>query len=267
MERLERMIHPDIGILTNIGPAHDEGFENLEEKITEKLRLFARTYLFIYPSAALQDYEGTIPGEVRFSWGYQGDEDLVISRVEPTSAGSTLYGVCREQEFSIEVPFTDQASVHNAITCWCLLLWMEYDPEEIRKRMHQLVPVSMRLELVQALNHSSFINDTYNSDLGSLETALDFLGRQQQHPRKTVILSDILQTGLEQEALYGKVAGLLRDAGVDRLIGIGEALGRQRDKFLLPEMEFYDNSDEFTQGLDPSMFEHERKSVVSEKRV
>src|SRR3546814_18762628 len=88
MERLERMIHPDIGILTNIGPAHDEGFENLEEKITETLRLYARTYLFIYPSAALQDYEGTIPGEVRFSWGYQGDEDMVISSVEPTSARS-----------------------------------------------------------------------------------------------------------------------------------------------------------------------------------
>src|SRR3546814_8362730 len=86
--------------------------------------------------------------------------------------------VCSSDLFSIEVPFTDQASVHNAITCWFLLLWMEYDPEEIRKRMHQLFPVSMRLELVQALTHSSFINDTYNSDLGSLATALDFLGRQ-----------------------------------------------------------------------------------------
>src|SRR5690606_7175645 len=143
--------------------------------------------------------------------------------------------------------------VHNAITCWCLLLWMEYQPDEIRERMRQLVPVSMRLELVQALNGSSFINDTYNSDLGSLETALDFLGRQQQHGRKTVILSDILQTGLEPDALYPKVAGFLQDAGVDRLIGIGEALGRHRERFSLPQMEFYDNTEEFTQEFNPSM--------------
>src|SRR5690606_13701272 len=92
---------------------------------------------------------------------------------------------------------------------------------------------------------------------GSLETALDFLGRQQQHGRKTVILSDILQTGLDPDALYTKVAGLLQDAGVDRLIGIGEALGRHRERFSLPQKEFYDNTEEFTQEFNPSMFENE----------
>lgn len=254
MERLERMIRPDIGILTNIGPAHDEGFDSIGEKIGEKLRLFARTYLVIYPSAALQGYDGPVPGETQFTWGYNGNEDLVISRVEPSEEGSLVSGVCRGESVSIEVPFADQASVHNAITCWCLLLWMEYRPEEIQKRMRQLAPVSMRLELVQAVNRSSFINDTYNSDLGSLETALDFLGRQQQHERKTVILSDILQTGLEPGTLYSKVAGLLQDAGVDRLIGIGEAIGRHRDRFALPQMEFYDNTEEFTTEFDPAMF-------------
>ncbi|QEC53163.1 UDP-N-acetylmuramoyl-tripeptide--D-alanyl-D-alanine ligase [Anseongella ginsenosidimutans] len=257
MERLEKMIRPDIGILTNIGPAHDEGFGSLEEKITEKLKLFTHAFLFIYEKDALRSYEGALPGHAHFTWGYRGDEDLFISRVTPTGTGSILYGACKGQEMRIELPFADQASVHNGITCWCLLLWMEYPAEEISKRMRQLAPVSMRLKLMQAINHSSFINDSYNSDLGSLETALDFLARQQQHPRKTVILSDILQTGLDQEVLYGKVAALLGAAGINRLIAIGEALGRQRGQFSLPQMEFYDNTEEFTRDFRADMFGNE----------
>src|SRR3546814_12520920 len=125
--------------------------------------------------------------------------------------------------------------------------------------MHQLIPVSMRLELVQALNHSSFINDTYNSDLGSLETALDFLERQQQHPRKTVIVSDILQTGPEQEALYGTDAGLLRDAGVDRCIDIGKERGRQWDKYLQLGLEFLTTSDDLTRVCNKTTFENKER--------
>lgn len=262
MERLAKIIRPDIGILTNIGPAHDEGFDSREEKIAEKLKLFAHAYLFIYPKEVLRDYKGPVPGHTQFTWGYLGDEDLHIQRVESAGEGSHVEGTlvegsCRGQQVSIVLPFTDQAAIHNGITCWCLLLWMEYSAEEISKRMRQLVSVSMRLELVQAVNGSSFINDSYNSDLGSLETALDFLGRQRQHKRKTVILSDILQTGLKPEALYKKVAGLLAAADIDRLIAIGEALGRQRALFSLPEMEFYDNTDEFTKTFQPGMFADE----------
>ncbi|MFS8616435.1 MAG: bifunctional UDP-N-acetylmuramoyl-tripeptide:D-alanyl-D-alanine ligase/alanine racemase [Solitalea sp.] len=257
MERLEKMIRPDIGILTNIGPAHDEGFRTLEEKISEKLKLFSHTFLFIYEKKLLDNYAGPLPGQEHFTWGYRGDEDLYIRAVKPTGKGSRLEGRCRDGEVRIEIPFTDPASLHNVITCWCLLLWMEYPSNEINKRMHQLAPVSMRLELMQAINRSSFINDTYNSDLGSLEAALDFLVRQQQHPRKTVILSDILQTGLNQQVLYEKVSGLLQAAGIDRLIAIGEALGRHRGLFSLSEMQFYDNTEEFTRSFTPSMFGNE----------
>jgi len=135
-----------------------------------------------------------------------------------------LRAIYKTLEIECLVPFHDQASIENAITCWATMLAMGYEPELIDSRMEKLSPVSMRLELKNGMNDCSIIDDSYNSDIQSLEIALDFLDQQNQHPKKTLILSDIFQSGLDQEQLYKQVAGMLQHKKLDRFIGIGEAL-------------------------------------------
>lgn len=258
MQRLEQIIRPDIGILTNIGTAHDEGFDSLHTKITEKLRLFTQARLLIYQQETLQPYQGKIPGEQHFTWSYEDEHaGLYIKKVRKVKNGCAITVKYTRQEGEFRIPFEDKVSLHNAITCCCLLLHLGYSMQEISRRMQQLAPVSMRLELKQAINRCSVINDSYNADLISLEMALDFLARQHQHRQKTVILSDMLQSGLSEEILYQKIADLLRSKKIDRLIGIGEAISRMAACFSLPEQAFYKSTEAFTGAFDPGGFTNE----------
>src|SRR5205814_3803948 len=123
-----------------------------------------------------------------------------------------------------KIPFTDDASIENAVHCWSLMLLIGYEQAVIEERMLLLSPVAMRLELKDGINRCSIINDSYSSDIGSLTIALDCMNQQKQHDKRTVILSDILQSGKNEEALYKEVAELLEAKNVDRLIGIGAAI-------------------------------------------
>src|SRR3954471_15218583 len=129
----------------------------------------------------------------------------------------------------IHIPFTDDVSIENAIHCWSIMLLMEFENQVIDDRMKMLSPVAMRLEMKEGINNCSIINDSYNSDLGSLTIALDFLTQQKQHSKKTVILSDILQSGKNEKSLYTEVSELLSKKNITRLIGIGPAILHQSE--------------------------------------
>lgn len=165
---------------------------------------------------------------------------MQVQSVRRDQASSRIGLRYEHQEFEFEIPFTDEASAENAIHCACLMLHLGMEGETIRRRMSGLQPVAMRLELKQGIHHSLVINDTYNSDLGSLDLALDFLNSQAQGRQTTLILSDILQTGLPPQTLYARVAELLRAKSVGRLIGVGPGISGCAACFDLPARYFPD---------------------------
>ena len=225
MSSLAQMMQPDIGILTNIGEAHAEGFRDKAEKLQEKLQLFKDVALFIYAPEYVQD--GAIerlPGKCRFSWSRQFPADLRVSDIEVQEGGSRIKAIYQQKAIQIQIPFSDKASVENAIICWATLLALDYTPDEAAARLSRITAVSMRLVLVKGINNCSLIDDSYSADISSLAIALDFLNLQQQHPKKTVILSDLYETGKTDEALYAEIAMLLRQKKINRLIGIGPGM-------------------------------------------
>jgi alanine racemase len=261
MARLEPMIRPTIGIFTNIGEAHSEGFHSLAEKAAEKLKLFEHADVLIYCSdqpetkKAVETWTG---GARRFAWGK--DAAVRIIAQEATGAGTTVTIAYNDTEDSLIIPFTDHASVENALHCVSTMLWLKQPLETIKTRLEELPSIAMRLELKSGINHCSVINDSYSADLSSLAIALDFLAAQQQHSRRTVILSDFLETGRTPGDLYATIAQALGQKKVDRLIGIGAHIGAHVDIFAqwFPgEAVFYPTVEAFRMDLGKLHFRDE----------
>ncbi len=262
MIKLESIIQPNIGIITNIGEAHAENFSSLQQKVFEKLKLYTEAKVLIY----CKDYL-TIDDEINkedflqkdielFTWSRKTKADLQIGRIAKTNFETEIQGIYKNDFIKIKIPFSDDASIENAIHCWVLMLYLGYDNERIAERMEQLSPVAMRLELKEGVNNCSIINDSYNSDLGSLTIALDFLNQQKQHHKRTLVLSDILQSGKNETQLYREVATLIAQKQVSRLIGIGEAIFRQKDLFTI-QKEFFATTEDFLKHYEASMFQDE----------
>jgi alanine racemase len=188
-----------------------------------------------------------------FSWGKKDAASVQILSFEKKYNESVIRAKDQRstdytRSISITIPFTDDASIQNAITCWCVLLHLQTDDETISKRMSQLRNVEMRLELKQGVNNCSVINDSYSADLNSLTIALDFLVQQQQHPNRTLILSDILQSGKSSADLYKEVAFILKQKKINRLIGIGPEISKNRDVFKsIAQQSFFSSIAEFMQ--------------------
>ena len=250
MERLEPMLRPTVGVLTHMGAAHNEGFANMEQKLEEKLKLFTHTELLVYHYDTLLAYSKPLPGKRRFTWSKKyNDADLYIFNETVVGDKQYLRGRYKGNNIECLIPFIDEASVENAITCWATMLALGYDAAVIDSRMEHLVPVSMRMELKQGINNCSLIDDSYNSDIQSLEIALNFLNQQSQHPVRTLILSDIFQSGLEEQVLYQQVADLILQKKVDKFIGVGKAIGAYRSLFRLPSNLFFEDTNSLLQHL------------------
>ncbi len=262
MEKLQKIVLPTIGIFTNIGTAHDENFESLQQKVREKLSLFSaaekliycKDYTILHDEIQRADF---LPAALQyFTWSKKTKADLQIGRVSKSQDECEIQGVFKSNFIQIKILFTDDASIENAIHCWAFLLLLGMEQATIEDRFQFLSPVAMRLEMKEGINNCSIINDSYNSDVGSLTIALDFLNQQKQHKIKTVILSDILQSGKNEENLYGEVAELLTAKGVDRMIGIGDAISRQQNYFHLPK-KFYSNTEDFLRDFASFSFKDE----------
>lgn len=251
MELLQKIIRPTIGIFTNIGSAHTEGFESLDQKISEKLRLFTEVKVLIYCA----DHE-SIKEAVRqsnipsFTWGKNADVSI-------RESGPAFIFSYQKKEFGLLVPFSDKASIENSFHCIATLLYLGYTAEEIQKRITELRGVPMRLELKEGINNCQIIDDTYNNDLGGLQISLDFLASQQKK-KKSVILSDVLQSGLEDQAFAEKVRSLLVENGVTRLIGIGPVFKVVGGEITgIATTSFYKSTEDFIQQFDFNSLEGE----------
>jgi alanine racemase len=258
MEKLEAMISPSIGILTHIGTAHDEGFESPEAKLKEKLKLFKNCKQLIYNYEVLLNYKDELGDIECFTWSRKlKAANLYVFSETTISDKYYVRAIYKEKEIECLIPFRDEASIENAIVCWATMLAMGYSPADADDRIERLSPVSMRLELKHGVNDCSIIDDSYNSDIQSLEIALNFLSQQNQHYKKTVILSDIYQSGLQQDALYKQVAQLIKDKRIERFIGVGADLTRHKQYFNIPETHFYPDTAALLQDIGKLHFREE----------
>ena len=263
MGRLQKIIQPTIGIITNIGQAHSEGFESITQKVQEKINLFDKAATVIYCKdeaiidellVQLQQNNNT----ALFSWGQNETATLCISTIQVQAFNTVIKAVFKKRKISISIPFTNDAAIKNAITCWCALLHFKVGDEIISERMLQLKPVEMRLELKEGINNCSVINDSYSADITSLSIALDFLQQQQQHPKRTVIISDILQSGKKNQQLYTEVADILQQKNIKRFIGIGSEISKYQDCFTsIPDKIFFKDTAEFIKQFSTLHFYNE----------
>jgi Alr-MurF fusion protein len=247
MEKLENIIQPTIGILTNIGEAHSSGFESKQEKLTEKWKLFdeAATVICNTDDELIKNIVHDHPVHQIFNWAYSASA-LQITSVDKGTNQTTIVAIYQNKTISIAIPFTDNASIENAITCWCTMLLLGISTDVVKERMLTLQPVEMRLQLKKAINNCSVINDSYSNDVSSLEIALDFLQKQAGNQQATVILSDLGEAAASEEQ-YIKVANALAQHKVTKFIGIGSKLLAYQSYFakLIQRCFFYASVDDF----------------------
>jgi alanine racemase len=272
MDHLQRIIQPTIGILTNIGEAHSEGFPSMADKAQEKTKLFASCNGIVYSpdNSSGENFElkGTYKeifknGDAKFyEWSKAPGAWLSIRAIEKENGLANILAKYAGNDISIGIPFTDDASIENAISCWAVMLALEIGQDHIQQRMLQLQPVNMRLELKKGINQCSIINDSYSADLSSLGIALNFLSQQTYNSKKTVILSDFFQTGLPADKLYNEIEGLLSSHDVDRCIGIGEQISRYMHQAAISSgskmrLQFFNTVDDFIKQFRSSQFKEE----------
>lgn len=250
MEALRNVIDPTIGIFTNIGQAHDENFLTREQKIAEKLQLFTHCEALIYCTdhkeihSVLSEKESF--REVhRYTWGRGAENDVQLLDIVSNPHTTTLTICHAGKECNIAIPFSDRASVENALHCITLMFYLGLNSADIARRCLALTSVAMRLEMNEAINDCLLINDSYSLDLNSLSIALDYILHERQYASKTLIMSDILQSGLSEQDLYAQASALIAQHGITRFIGIGSALIRNKALFERYNPTFYATTEDF----------------------
>ncbi len=266
MRALRGIIQPTIAVLTNIGAAHQENFESAEAKCREKIQLFHDASTVVYDAdddmIAKCVEESGCTGE-RLSWSFVNPQaPMYISKVDKGEASTQItYQYCGGAEQHYSLPFIDDASVANSIICATIARYLGVSADDLDKRMQQLEPIAMRLEVKEGQHGCTLINDSYNSDINSLDIALDFMRRRPDHKgrRRTIILSDIEQSGQTPQSLYADVSQLCSRRGVERFIGIGPQLCAASEEIAIADKLFFASVPDF---IDSPAFQTLRDEVI-----
>ena len=258
MRSLERIIKPTIGVITNIGAAHQEDFHTLETKCAEKMLLFkdCRQVVVNMDNHVIRRSAPLIPKTAKaLTWrSDEVDSTLKIRSIEKEGDSTVVKFMIAGELGQYSIPFIDDAAIENSITCFatCMALRPRVDMHAIAQRMKHLEPVAMRLEVKDGRNGCTLINDSYNSDIHSLDIALDFMSRRPdtREQKRTLILSDILQSGDSPRSLYSRVASLAESRGIQKIIGVGEEIASCADYFPM-ERYFFRTTEDF---IDSDIF-------------
>lgn len=267
MQQLAAVIQPTMGVFTNLSGVHNEGFADNRQKALEKAILFANVQSLVFCRETLQPFllpdsadRELFAGNTQFfSWSRKEDALLQILSEEKKQQQTFITARYQGHNISVLIPFTDQVSINNAITCWCVLLQMGYTEKWISEKMRQLLPVDMRMQLKKGINNCYLLNDSYSNDTASLTLAMDYLQQQAGTQRTTLILSDILQSGEDEKNLYSDIAAQLSARGINRLIGIGPSIIRHGSVFAGNSfsVDLYNSTDAFIQQAGTHQFKDE----------
>lgn len=262
MSKLAEILKPTIGIFTNIGDAHASGFINETEKIYEKLNLFVNCDILIYrkEETLLTDIiERFIQEHKIVACGWSDSEKAFLTITEKNIIGDQckIVGICQGKKHTVTLPFTDDASIENALHAWTLSFVMKADNTLISKALSNLQPIEMRLNQKAGKNNCSLILDYYNSDVKSIEIVLDWGDRRHAHKKRTIILSDVEQSNLSDRDLYTDINHLLKKYNYQKLIGIGKKISEYSFLFDIPSTHFYPTTKDFIQNHDLDDFENE----------
>ena len=270
MEKLHQVILPDTGIFTHFGTAHQEHFSSEEQKLKEKLLLFRGCTKVIcraectVGSRPLSRYLEELKTEV-VDWSLEGAARYRYRISGRTPAQTSMELSLPGQIIRFNLPFSDDASVENALHVFTYCMEKGIHPEFVKEQMERLEPVSMRLEILKGIMGSTLINDTYNSDIGGVLAALDLMDQQDSRKGRVVILSDLLQSGLEDRALYSEIAELLKRKKINQFIGVGPALSENRALFPRTSL-FYRDTEAFLKRMDRTLFQ-EKTILIKGSRL
>ncbi len=260
MAKLQKIIRPTIGIFTNIGVQHSDGFKSLAEKVAEKATLLrdCECVIFNGDDPLLSEY--IVSSGKKIAWSVSDSEcPLYISSINNNGDGTTAvaYSYLQAPVQKLVIPFTGRADIENAIHCLAVMLYLRVDPKEIAERISKLTRVGTRLEVIEGVGNCMLVHDNYTSDYSSLTPALNFMNRRQTADlTSTVILSDLMHDASEPSKLYCDVAELLRRKGVTKVIGIGHEISCHRDSFD-ENARFFATTGDFLAEMSPSDFKSE----------
>ncbi len=260
MGKLEKIIKPGIGILTNIGDAHQENFNSKTQKTKEKLKLFQNAEKLIFNvdniDTASNAYDFCKNNSVKpVTWSAKDNDACIKFNIQQENGITRIEACTTAKSYNFQIPFTDSSSIENACHCFAAVYTLSKKPEKILPRFSGLAPIAMRLEIKEGINNCLLINDYYNSDLTSLTIALSVLRRQakKEHLKKQIILSDIQQTGVPSNELYNEINQLLEQWGIDKLTGIGPEISAAAGLFSM-EKEFHTSVKSFENNFSRSRF-------------
>lgn len=261
MDALESIIKPTIGIITNIGDEHSDGFDSDEQKVIEKAILLKNCEYVIYNyddiriSRAL-DFVGCSAHEL--SWSRIDSNQPLFIKSETKEGSNTIIKYSYlHVDGEITIPFTLPYEIDNAITCLAFMLLMRENQTDIKESMSRLTPIGTRIDIIEGVNSSLLVYDSYTCDLHSLNPALDYMALRNTSLRTpTVILSDVLHENLSLEQRYSEVAKSLKRHGIKRLIGVGEEISKFSYLFDC-EKEFYPSTNDFLENVTTDFLNHE----------
>mgnify|MGYP002784343175 CR=1 FL=1 len=251
MQALQQIIQPAIGVFTNLGDAHKEGFGNDAEKFKEKALLFQTADVLIYSPEQTKGLSFSTKHLTTITWGREPNNSLQLLQVKKEGNNSHLSVQWKNELMEMVFPFTDEASLHNILTCICVCLHLGMDKEKLKAKLTELKPVSLRLELKKGKHHCTLINDSYSADVQSFELALNFLQQQQQHAQKRIILSDMAVSKEQEAATYKILAELINSHAIQHVVSVGTVAQNYFKDQLSSSVDytFFTNTDELIAHL------------------
>jgi alanine racemase len=257
MDALQKVIQPTLGIFVNLGQAHRENFSSSAQLAVEKSHLFQHTSTVIYSTdyPEIQQSLGLFGKHHEVTWSQKNGASLQLTKLSKSANSAQLDTVWQGKRIVFSVPFSDPASIENVLCCVATALHLGISPDTLNTRLTRLSALPMRLELLNGANMSVIINDTYSSDLHSLEIALDFSRKQSPGKKHVAILSDIYQSGIPVQELHQKVAALLAEKGISELIGIGPEMKANSELYNL-HARFFASTEDFLKAFELGDFQH-----------
>ncbi len=269
MKKLEELVQPEYGMITNIGQAHAANFTSIEQKLDEKLKLFEQSkaiFCCADHQLVFSRLNALYPNKNILSWSRHKKTFIQLKEVEKYAEKAHIKIVHEGSELRFNIPFSDEASIENFMHCLCFAAYLELDLKKLAQKGQNLTEVSMRSQTLRGSNNTIIINDSYSSDLHSLSNAIELLANQTAFSKKTVILSDLDDSELEDSKLYTEIASMLAQKGIDHLYGIGDAISSNSSVFKVENKAFFPSTQVFLEELNTGRFKNEAILIKGARR-